>query len=266
MRSGIEARLHRFVRALLSRLGRISVWRRKRRQAILSIPFPRPWADFMETRSEHYRHLPIGCREQFKDQTRIFLAEKRITGVEMEVTDEARLLVAASAVTLTAGWPGYTWDQLAEVLLYPDDFDQDYKFGGTDASGIAHQWGVVILSVPALQRSFDGTAGSYHVGFHEFAHLLDLAQTRFDGIPSYLSDDSIRQWSQILEREEERLRHGDSVLDPYALASSVELFAVAVEAFFQTPVTLADRHPELYAFLSSYFCQDPAAWNKAATL
>ncbi|MCA1561522.1 MAG: zinc-dependent peptidase [Acidobacteria bacterium] len=41
----------------------------------------------------------------------------------------------------------------------------------------------------------------------------------------------------MVEREEERLRHGDSELDPYAMASSVELFAVAVEAFFQTPVT-----------------------------
>ena len=44
----------------------------------------------------------------------------------MEVDDELRLLVAASAVTLSAGWPDYEWDQLTEVLLYPDDFDRDY--------------------------------------------------------------------------------------------------------------------------------------------
>jgi hypothetical protein len=194
----------------------------------------------------------------------IFLAEQRLTGIEMDVSDETRILVAASAISLSVGWSGYTWDQVTEVLLYPDDFDHDYNFGGTDASGQAHPWGVVVLSVPALTRSFDHSDDGYHVGFHEFAHLLDLAHTRFDGIPSYLDDESIRRWTKIVSREEHRLRHGDSVLDPYALSGSVEFFATAVEAFFQTPVALANRHRELYAFLSNYFCQDPASWSTRA--
>ena len=58
------------------------------------------------------------------------------------------------------------------------------------------------------------------------------------------------------------MRRGDSVLDPYALTGPEELFAVAVEAFFQTPRDLAERHGELYGFLSSYFRQDPVDWSK----
>jgi len=213
----------------------------------------------------HYRRLPSARRREFQKQTQVFLAEKRITGVDLDVTDEMRLLIAASAVMLSVGWPAYTWDQLAEVLVYPENFDRDYRFGGTDFSGQAHPWGIVILSAPALVRSFQETERGYHVGFHEFAHLLDLAQTRFDGIPSYLPDDSIRKWSVIVNREEERLRGGDSVLDPYGLTGPEEFFAVAVEAFLQTPLALANRHRELYAFLSSYFCQEPAAWSKSTT-
>ena len=131
-------------------------------------------------------------------------------------------------------------------------------------SGNAHPWGIVILSVPTLNRSFDESANGYHVGFHEFAHLLDLAQTRFDGIPSYLTDDAIRRWLKIVEDETDRLRRNDSLLDPYALSSPVEFFATAVEAFLQTPVALAGRHGELYQFLSTYFDQDPASWSRAA--
>ena len=193
------------------------------------------------------------------------MAEKRITGIETQVTDEVRLLVAASAVMLTVGWPGYTWDQLTEVLVYPDDFDRDYKFGGTDLSGQAHPWGIVILSAPALLRSFAEIGNGYHLGVHEFAHLLDLAQTRFDGIPPYLSEESIRKWLTIMEQEDERLRRGDSQLSPYGLSGPEELFAVAVEAFFQRPVALTRSHSELYAFLSSYFRQDPAAWRGSTT-
>src|ERR1700736_6446626 len=71
-------------------------------------------------------------------------------------------------------------------------------------------------------------------------------------------DDAIRRWMTIVENEQDRLRQGNSVISPYGLTNPVEFFATAVEAFFQTPVALADRHAELYEFLSSYFCQDPA--------
>jgi hypothetical protein len=231
------------------------------RQSILSKPFPHRWEHILRAKSDHYRRLPAEYRDEFHRQTQIFLAEKRITGVETRVTDEMKLLVAASAVTLTAGWPGYIWDRLTEVLIYPANFDRDYKFGGADYAGQAHQWGIVILSAPMLLRSFSETAERFHVGFHEFAHLLDLTDTRFDGTPSYLSDESIREWMRILDREVERLRQGDSELDPYGLSGPAEMFAVAVEAFFQAPITVMHAHRKLYAFLSSYFRQDPAAWS-----
>jgi Mlc titration factor MtfA (ptsG expression regulator) len=257
--------LRQFAHALASRFGRIFAPRRARRQVILSAPFPQSWEKFLKARSVHYRRLPIASRAQFHKQAQVFLAEKRITGVEMHVSEEMKLLVAASAVMLTVGWSGYTWDNLAEVLVYPDYFDRDYRFGVRDLAGQADPWGVVILSKPALLRSFAKTDDGHHVGVHEFAHLLDLAQTRFDGIPSYLSDESIRKWVTIMEREEKRLRRGDSELSPYGLSGPEELFAVAVEAFFQTPVALTSSHKELYSFLSSYFRQDPAAWSKLTT-
>jgi Mlc titration factor MtfA (ptsG expression regulator) len=127
--------------------------------------------------------------------------------------------------------------------------------------GQAHKWGVVVLSYPALEHGFAATGhSSSHVGLHEFAHLLDLSRSTFDGVPSYLPDDAVRQWIGLLERERERLARGDSVLDPYGLSSAPELLAVAVEAFFQDPVGVATEHRDLYAFLASYFNQDPAAW------
>jgi len=253
--------LRQFAHALASGFGRLFAPRIERRRIILSAPFPQAWQKFLESRSVHYRRLPISYRAQFHQQVQIFLAEKRITGVKMHVSEETKLLVAASAVMLTVGWPGHAWDKLAEVLVYPDDFDRDYRFGGTDFSGQAHPWGIVILSEPALHRSFATTDG-HHLGVHEFAHLLDLAHTRFDGIPPYLSDESVQKWVTIMGKEEERLRRGDSQLSPYGLSGPEELFAVALEAFFQTPAALKRSHDELYSFLSSYFQQDPAAWSE----
>jgi MtfA peptidase len=228
--------------------------------------------------SAHYKRLPPPVRAEFDGQIQVFLAEKRVTPIETRLTGEARLLVAASAATLSAGWPGYTWDQLSEVLLYPDHFDRDYQFASaqpvedqrllnTDPIllGQAHPWGVVVLSHPALKTGF-GAAGqsASHVGFHEFAHLLDLSRSTFDGVPSYLPDDAVRHWSGLLAQERERLERGDSVLDPYGLSSAPELFAVSVEAFFQNPLGVEKGHGDLYEFLASYFNQDPAAWSSSS--
>ena len=66
---------------------------------------------------------------------------------------------------------------IEERLLWLRD-----EFGADDLSGQAHPWGTVILSAPALCHSFRDPDDAYHVGFHEFAHLLDLEQSHFDGI------------------------------------------------------------------------------------
>ncbi len=235
----------------------------RRRNAALATPFPEAWRQTLLRACDSFERLDPTWRARFERDVQIFLAEKRITGVGVELDDELRLLVAASAVTLSVGWPDYEWDQLSEVLLYPDDFDRDYRFGGAERAGEAHPWGTVILSVPALFDSFEYPDDAFHVGIHEFAHLLDVSQTHFDGIPAGLAGRGAREWVTLAEKEMERLRHGRSVFDDYGAHDPVEFWAVAVEAFFEVPQLVRRRHRESYALLSGYFGQDPAAWDDA---
>lgn len=237
--------------------------RERRRRKALSEPFPEAWRRLLEQRYDHYSRLPAALRRRFEDDLRIFLAEKRVTGVGIEASQELQLLVAASAVTLTLGWPDAEWDQLSEVLLYPQGFDRDYTFERAELAGEAHAWGTVILSAPTLVESFAYPDDGYHVGLHEFAHLLDVEQTHFDGIPAGLDERRGREWYSLAEREIDRIRRGKSALDPYGAENPAEFFAVAVEAFFEIPLELRGRHREVYEMLSAYFQQDPATWDEA---
>ena len=237
-----------------------------RRRSLLAAPFPKAWRETLARAYDHYERLDGAWRARFEDDLRIFLAEKRVTGVGVEADEELRVLVAASAVSLSVGWPEYEWDQLTEVLLYPDDFDRDYRFGGDERAGEAHPWGTVILSVPALLESFEVPDDAFHVGLHEFAHLVDVDQSHFDGIPVGLGGEQARRWAAVAEREMERMRSGRSEFDDYGAHDPVEFFAVAVEAFFEVPQRVRRRHGEVYAILSSYFGQDPAAWDDARGL
>ncbi len=236
--------------------------KRARRREIVSKAFPESWRGFLRKRYSLYSRLPAEIRERFETDVAFFLAEQRITGIGTEATEELKLLVAASAVTLSAGWPDYEWDQLAEVLLYPNEFDRDYQFGRNEFAGIAHPWGTLILSVPSLLKSFEIPDDGYHVGLHEFAHLLDKEGGHFDGIPPGLDSKTVERWIVLQHKEMELLREGRSVLDPYGAENTAEFLAVSVEGFFERAKELDRHHPELYQMLSRYFALDPASWER----
>jgi len=242
---------------LASRIGR----RAGRRRKLLATPAPPGHRQQLERLWHHYARLPGDLRRRFDDDLRVFLSEKRITGVEIEAGEDLRLMVAASAVTLSVGWPGFEWDALTEVLLYPDDFDRDYGFEEADRAGETHPWGTVVLSAPALLDSFR-EPGPFHVGLHEFAHLLDIESSEFSGSGGMGGAD-LEAWVSLRDREMERLRRGDSVLDRYGEDDPIEFFAVAIESFFQEPDRVRRGHSALYDTLSRYFRQDPAAWPRA---
>jgi hypothetical protein len=223
-------------------------------------PLRDDWANFLRDHSAHYRRLSGRLQHAFQHAVQRFITTQRITGVETTVDDPLPLLVAASAVTLSVGWPGYKWSEVSEVLLYPDDFDRDYAVGRRELSGIAHVWGTVILSVPSLWDGFTHDGQRNHVGFHEFAHLLTFDRGRPIKIPIGLSPEQIQQWEHLEAQELKRLANDDSVVDQYALHAS-EFFPCVVEAFFQIPIDLRERHPDLYRFLARYFRQSPAMWE-----
>jgi MtfA peptidase len=226
----------------------------------LPAPFPDEWASFLREHSAHYRRLPGRLQTAFERDVQRFMARQRITGVETTVDDSLRLLVAASAAALSVGWPGYKWSELSEVLLYPDDFDREYRFGRPEIAGQAHVWGTVILSIPSLRHSFASDEDGYHVGFHEFAHLLTFDRGHQISVPVGLSPARIQLWEAIRAHELKRVAGGESIVDAYALQPS-EFFPCAVEAFFQKPVELRRGHRRLYQFLSRYFRQHPALWE-----
>jgi Mlc titration factor MtfA (ptsG expression regulator) len=244
-------------------LVRSAARRAARRAATLDRPFPEAHRQFLAEQVDFYDRLPPALRSAFERGVALFLAERRITGVGLVADEELRLLVAASAVTLSLGWPEFDWGHCSEVLLYPDDFNRDYGFERAELAGQTHPWGTVILSVPALLQSFEVPDDAFHVGIHEFAHLLDVEQASFDGVPSGLSRQGGEAWAELMKAEMQRLRRGKSVFDRYGEEDPVEFFAVAVEAFFEVPQEVRRRHREVYEALAAYFRQDPAAWDDA---
>jgi MtfA peptidase len=240
-----------------------------RRKRATKVPFPQEWRSWLERQVPQFAELSDQEKNRFERDIQIFLVENSITGIDTKVDEELRLMVAASAVTLLFGRPEWEYPKLPEILIYPHSFDEEYQFATHPDQRIlvgqmVPQNGIV-LSRKDLIRAFENPHAAYHVGLHEFAHALDLTDGRAEGIPGYLRVGSEKQWYRLIQNELQRVRERRSVLNPYAGKNTAELFAVAVEHFFQRPEELKSEHPELYQALASFFNQDPAAKNHGGT-
>lgn len=275
--------------------------RERRREHLITEPFPETWREVLQRRVPLYALLSPGEQQRFESEIKIFLGEQRIyalgeleqaKGVKTPLTDENRLLVAASAATLLLGRPEWRMPTVRDIVIYPTAFaEETYQAPSADPRdppahtiGMVHAQGPILFSLSALEHSYppQGTASALnlrsqmgladpvlpHVGIHEFAHVLDflgsggggVQSDRYaaTGIPGMLSRATAARWHEQLIVERERLAAGQSILSPYGLKNEAELFAVSVESFFQDALRMRVYHPDLYGLLSEFFNQDPA--------
>jgi len=238
--------------------------RLRQRAAIRQAPFPDQWKTILEQEVPFYQSLNPDEQQRFQEEVHIFLKEKRITGIRTSVDDTVRILVAASAIIPIFGFPGWEWEQIREILIYPQSFNDRYQMGKSVDGAILGMVGsgpmnrMMILSKPELLQGFRQTQDRHNVGIHEFTHLLDKSDGVVDGVPEVaLPAKAIEPWLELVRKEMENIRRGRSDMNPYGQSSEAEFFAVAAEYFFERPTKMQSQHPGLYAMLRKIFRQDP---------
>ena len=238
---------------------RAALTRFRRRRAVVAAPFPEAWRAQLEDRVAFYRRLGPAGRRRFEDDVVIFLAEQRIVGPQQSaVPEDICLLIAAGAAMLGHGRPEWEWPTTRDIIVHLTNFNADYEPGEHhDIAGMVHAQGPMLLSRKQVRFGFKKSDGT-NVAVHELAHVLDLADGYADGSPSAWS--SLPGWDALVRSRLKQVRRGGRAapLRAYAGTNEAELFAVAVEAFFEIPDKLRARDPELYAALTAVFNLDPS--------
>jgi Mlc titration factor MtfA (ptsG expression regulator) len=217
-----------------------------------------------------------------------FLARKHFSGTHgLEVTPLMRVHVAAQACILVLELGLEWYDGWSEIIVYPSQFAPEREV--VDEAGVVHltqdpmsgeAWlgGPVVLSYEDVAMTGDeGTrVAGYNVVIHEFAHKLDMLQGEPNGFPPLHAGMAPVAWRKAFSQAyadfcvrvddaDARADHdeGEALdglpIDPYGAESPGEFFAVASEAFFETPELLAPEYPEVYEQLRLFYRQDPVA-------
>jgi len=250
------------------------VYRNWRRKKLRNTPFPAEWKSLLESKVFLYRYLPADLKAQLHGHINVFLAEKRFEGCGgVQITDEIRVTIAALACMLLLNRETDYYPRLKSILVYPHPYmaeDVDY-LGSTRVHGISSRvgesWptGAVVVAWDQVSGQSRDVNDTHNVVLHEFAHQLDQENgVGADGIPILDQRSSYVTWARILGEEYRQLREiasrddEDGVLDEYGATNEAEFFAVATEAFFEKPLQLKKKHPELYMELKHYYRFDPS--------
>ena len=234
-------------------------------------PFPASWRKTLFENVAFYNNLNNDEKQRFEFKVHEFLLNCRITGVETEVDETDRVLVAASAIIPIFAFPNWQYFNLKEVLLYPQEFNQNFDTDGSERSilgmvGTGYMEGKMILSKQALHYGFRNETDKKNTAIHEFVHLIDKADGSIDGIPALLLEKQYTiPWIDLIQKKIEEIYDGKSDINPYGATNKTEFFAVISEYFFERPKLLKQKHPELYTLLEEIFDQKMAKKHKKSS-
>ncbi len=236
-----------------------SKWRKWKKPAD---KFSTDWRKILTQKVAYYNNLSGEEKPRFEYKIQEFLNNIRITGISTTVNDTDRLLIAASAIIPIFAFPDWQYINLKEVLVYPNQFDEDFQTEGSERRilgmvGTGYMNGKMILSKRALRYGFDNESDKKNTAIHEFVHLVDKADGNIDGIPTALLEKQYTiPWIDLIQHKIDEIYEGKSDINPYGATNKSEFFAVISEYFFERPKLLKAKHPKLYGLLEEIFNQE----------
>ncbi|OJV51912.1 MAG: hypothetical protein BGO31_09005 [Bacteroidetes bacterium 43-16] len=244
-----------FVVFLLTRL-----YKQSRKVAESDIPDAKTIKRVLAADVAFYEKLDASEQSRFEERVVYFLQHIRITPVQGAAVKPAdRVFVAAAGVIPMFRFQHWFYNNLDEVLIYPDTFSKDFELKGEHRNvagmvgdGFMHR--TMILSLQYLRAGFlQQTKGN--TAIHEFVHLVDKSDGAVDGIPEELFSASCsKAWVSLMHEYIKEIRENEiKDINPYGATNPQEFFAVASEYFFQEPELLEANHPDLYRMLDLAF-------------
>ena len=236
----------------------------QKKKITVTEPVPPQLKNILEEQVPFYQQLNKNKQTEFEERAAHFLTQVKITGIKTVVEDVDRVLIAASAIIPIFNFPGWEYQNIHEVLLYPDSFNHEYEQegGGRNILGMVGSGAmnhVMILSQFELRQSFTNETGKNNTAIHEFVHLVDKTDGEIDGVPESLLDKQyIKPWLQLMQQKIKEIYDDNSDINPYGATNEAEFFAVVSEYFFERPDLLKEKHPELYSLLLKIFSPESA--------
>lgn len=195
-----------------------------------------------------YNKLTPKHQRIFEHRVASFIKDKYFIGREgLEVTEEMKVLISATAVMLTFGFRDFYIGLLNRIFIYPNEFyslaKEEYHKGEFNP-----KLKTLVLSWKDFRRGFENYHDNINLGIHEFAHAIHLNSIKERDISSTIFSDSFKELTDLLTNKEQ-LRNAlitSKYFREYAYTNQFEFLAVIIETFIESPDELKSQFPEVY--------------------
>lgn len=195
-----------------------------------------------------YNKLTPKHQRIFEHRVASFIKDKYFIGREgLEVTEEMKVLISATAVMLTFGFRDFYIGLLNRIFIYPNEFyslaREEYHKGEFNP-----KLKTLVLSWKDFRKGFENYHDNVNLGIHEFAHAIHLNSIKERDISSTIFSDSFKELTDLLSNEEQ-LRKAlitSKYFREYAYTNQFEFLAVVIETFIESPDELKSQFPQVY--------------------
>ena len=240
---------------------------RRRLRKLLAEPFKEEYRSYLGT-TPHYNNFSNEERQKIEHSITLFTHTKEFIGVNIEVTDEMKVIIAFYAcLLLLHKTTTNCYDNLKTIIVYPSAV----AFENLQAEGGIYTKEQFLIDGQAANDTViiiwhDAKKEAYHlrhdnVIVHEFAHEIDFMDGEIDGVPP-IERSKYDEWSRVLFNDFKKLNDVAlknrewgkyKLLGSYAATNEAEFFAVVSERFFESPHSLKKHFPELYKELKDFY-------------
>ena len=241
--------------------------KKQKLKRIRALSFKPSYRVYLE-KTFHYKQLSADEKEKIESSILLFIHTKRFIAVNMDVTDEMRIIIAFYACLLLLHINTENcYDDVKTIII----FSHAVATKQIQSAGGIYTKEEFIIEGEATDDTVviswhEAKADAYHhrhnnVVIHEFAHEIDLMSGKINGVPP-LEKSKYHAWTSSLLKEFNKLNKialknrswgKYELLGSYAVTNEAEFFAVISERYFQSPHSLKKNFPELYAQLRSFY-------------
>lgn len=210
-----------------------------------------------------YQRLPEKSQKRFRNRVAKFISTKKFIPRSLnEVTGEMKVLISASAIQLTFGFPSVNLSYFRNILVYPDSYysviNRTYHKGEVNP-----RFKAIVLSWKNFVEGYLDPHDGRNLGLHEMAHALRLENRIMNEEYNFLDSRILTEWEERADNTMIEINEGrEDFFRGYSATDREEFFAVAVENFFERPEEFSEKHPLTYKTLCNLLKQDPLLLEK----
>jgi MtfA peptidase len=199
----------------------------------------------------YFTSLTDKKKRYFEHRVARFIENYQFIGKEeFVITDEVKVLIAATSTMLTFGMRNYLYKIIDKIIVFPTSYlstvTNEYHKGEFNPRVKA-----IVFSWEDFIKGFETKEDNLNLGIHEFAHVLN-----YHGLKS--GDVSAIIFSRMYKKINEQVNHPpnkerliqSNYFRIYAYTNQFEFLAVILEHYFETPHSFEKEFPELYATVS----------------